>query len=373
MKIINTIIEQAKPPIKADGSGPKPPRNTGGSTTPKPAPETGSSVFNCIFKSKYNYAIEKPKNQNQIRGEFVEVYWFFNSDGVFFTKKIDNVNGPSIDKGVWKCEGTSNFIITLKNGKTFSSKVGEWVDGKSNTTSSVFGCVFKGDNTTKKTKSPRQVMATAGSGVIQKWFFFNNGDFVIKIKDIKEKTTDPRFIGKWECDGGDEFIIKTNDGFTYSSKTEEWVEKPNSGTSGSSNGTTIKLSDIKNGTKSVKIGTKGSVVTKIQDLLIGLGYNDVSNSGKSDGNFGPKTDGMVKKYQKDNDLKDDGIVGSKTITALLAGKSDATKVEPAVTTPQPDSIQGTDGVIIKEKEKLDILQESVKKLLRKSLLGFRKK
>jgi peptidoglycan hydrolase-like protein with peptidoglycan-binding domain len=135
----------------------------------------------------------------------------------------------------------------------------------------------------------------------------------------------------------------------------------------------IKLSDIKNGTKIVKIGSKGSVVTKIQELLIGLGYNDVSNSGKADAYFGPKTDAMVKKYQKDNGLKDDGIVGSKTIIALLGGKSDATKVEPAVTATQPDNIQGTDGVIIKEKEKLDILQESVKKLLRKSLLGFRKK
>jgi peptidoglycan hydrolase-like protein with peptidoglycan-binding domain len=135
----------------------------------------------------------------------------------------------------------------------------------------------------------------------------------------------------------------------------------------------IKLSDIKNGTKIVKIGSKGSVVTKIQELLIGLGYNDVSNSGKADAYFGPKTDAMVKKYQKDNGLKDDGIVGSKTIIALLGGKSDATKVEPVVTATQPDNIQGTDGVIIKEKEKLDILQESVKKLLRKSLLGFRKK
>jgi murein L,D-transpeptidase YcbB/YkuD len=135
----------------------------------------------------------------------------------------------------------------------------------------------------------------------------------------------------------------------------------------------IKLSDIKNGTKIVKIGAKGSVVTKIQELLIGLGYNDVSNSGKADAYFGPKTDAMVKKYQKDNGLKDDGIVGSKTIIALLGGKSDATKVEPVVTATQPDNIQGTDGVIIKEKEKLDILQESVKKLLRKSLLGFRKK
>lgn len=135
----------------------------------------------------------------------------------------------------------------------------------------------------------------------------------------------------------------------------------------------IKLNDIKNGTKSVKIGAKGSIVTKIQDLLIGLGYNDVSNSGKSDGKFGPKTDAMVKKYQKDNGLNDDGVVGAKTITALLTGKSDATKVEPVVNTTQPDQIQGTDGYIIKEKEKLDILQESVKKLLRKSLLGFRKK
>jgi hypothetical protein len=236
--------------------------------------------------------------------------------------------------------------------------------------SSVFGCLFSGDNRVKKTSDPKQVTIKLEN---QKWFFWGDGDFRVKEGNVKSPTTSNSFKGKWVCEGNNNFRINTDDGYSYSSKTKEWVKNSNSEASVGSNTISIKLSDIKNGTKSVKIGAKGSIVTKIQDLLIGLGYNDVSNSGKSDGNFGPKTDGMVKKYQKDNGLKDDGIVGSKTIIALLGGKSDATKVEPAVTATQPDNIQGTDGVIIKEKEKLDILQESVKKLLRKSLLDFRKK
>lgn len=244
-------------------------------------PLVGLSVFNCVLKSSYNGTIKKTKSSKQLKGDFNDIYWFLNSDGVFFTKQSNRVTGPAVDKGVWKCDGPSDFIITLNDGKTFSSKIGEW--------------------------------------------------------KVKSNTKNPP------------------------------ITSPENRTN------TIKLSDIKNGSKSVKIGAKGSVVTKIQDLLIGLGYNDVSNSGKSDGKFGPKTDAMVKKYQKDNGLNDDGVVGAKTITALLTGKSDATKVEPVVNTTQPDQIQGTDGYIIKEKEKLDILQESVKKLLRKSLLGFRKK
>lgn len=245
-------------------------------------PLVGSSVFGCLLKS--NYEIVKTKSPNQLRCERKDHSWFFNKDGVFFIKDTNRLSGASLAKGKWGCDGGKDFIITLNDGKTFSSKIGEW------------------------------------------------SNLINKKEDKKTTTKDTKKIIN-----------------------------------------TIKLSDIKNGNKIVKIGTKGSIVTKIQDLLIGLGYNDVSNSGKADAYFGPKTDAMVKKYQKDNGLKDDGIVGSKTITALLGGKSDATKVEPVVTTPQPDSIQGTDGVIIKEKEKLDILQESVKKLLRKSLLDFRKK
>jgi hypothetical protein len=217
-------------------------------------------------------------------------------------------------------------------------------------------------------KSQLHITRTNGT----KHVFFNTGTFIYLDGSTKIK-------GKWGCDGTNKYKITLTNGQKYSLKDDKWSSVPKTPPPTpeidrqQTRTNSIRLTDVKNGTKSVKIGAKGSIVTKIQDLLIGLGYNDVSNSGKSDGNFGPKTDGMVKKYQKDNDLKDDGIVGSKTITALLGGKSDATKVEPAVTATQPDSIQGTDGVIIKEKEKLDILQESVKKLLRKSLLGFRKK
>lgn len=61
---------------------------------------------------------------------------------------------------------------------------------------------------------------------------------------------------------------------------------------------------------------KDSVVL-LQDFLASAGYEIVV-----DGDFGPKTDRIVKQFQKDNDLVVDGVVGPKTWQVLILKAGD---------------------------------------------------
>jgi N-acetyl-anhydromuramyl-L-alanine amidase AmpD len=60
-------------------------------------------------------------------------------------------------------------------------------------------------------------------------------------------------------------------------------------------------------------GSKGGAVKTIQRLLIELGYNP----GAADGDFGPRTEGAVKEFQRRNSLGADGIVGQQTWNKIL--------------------------------------------------------
>lgn len=57
-------------------------------------------------------------------------------------------------------------------------------------------------------------------------------------------------------------------------------------------------------------------VKELQTILVALGY-DVGKTG-IDGNFGSKTQQAVRNFQKDKNLKVDGIVGKATWKALGA-------------------------------------------------------
>lgn len=61
-------------------------------------------------------------------------------------------------------------------------------------------------------------------------------------------------------------------------------------------------------------GSKGEWVTKLQTILVQHGY-DVGSAGV-DGAFGRGTEAAVKSFQRDHGLADDGIVGQKTWAAL---------------------------------------------------------
>ena len=75
-------------------------------------------------------------------------------------------------------------------------------------------------------------------------------------------------------------------------------------------------------TETLKMGSRGTAVSNLQQRLKGLGYS----IGKVDGIFGSQTQKAVKAFQKDNGLVADGIAGPKTIAKLNnpAKKSDST-------------------------------------------------
>lgn len=63
--------------------------------------------------------------------------------------------------------------------------------------------------------------------------------------------------------------------------------------------------------KLIKLGSEGEDVRYLQNLLKNLGYDIVV-----DGDFGPKTDKVVKEFQKSQGLDVDGIVGPNTLNSL---------------------------------------------------------
>lgn len=87
----------------------------------------------------------------------------------------------------------------------------------------------------------------------------------------------------------------------------------------------------------IRFGAVGEYVTELQNLLIKAGY-DVGPDG-ADGEFGPNTKDAVLKFQSDNSLEVDGVVGPYTWAALdqaASGKADDVKPsEPEPTEPAP--------------------------------------
>jgi len=63
----------------------------------------------------------------------------------------------------------------------------------------------------------------------------------------------------------------------------------------------------------IERGDKGARVTKLQQQLIQLGYLP---AGEDDGKFGRKTENAVRKFQKDQGIKVDGIAGTQTFVRL---------------------------------------------------------
>ena len=93
---------------------------------------------------------------------------------------------------------------------------------------------------------------------------------------------------------------------------EDAAPTPSYGDSSSSTPTDDKSST--NGKPTLKRGSKGEYVTLLQTKLQQKGY-DLGKYG-IDGDFGSATEKAVKEFQKDHDLKADGIVGAQTWDAL---------------------------------------------------------
>ena len=147
------------------------------------------------------------------------------------------------------------------------------------------------------------------------------------------------WTGKWECIGDSGYQIIASDGDKYTTESNKWtkIEQPSETPGGSPStggfqwkNTNLTIDELKSG-KTVSMGMRGPVIGEIQKLLIGKGYKDVSKSGEHDNMFGRLTKAQVEKFQSENkddkgeQLVKDGIVGPKTINALLKVPTPNTK------------------------------------------------
>ena len=82
----------------------------------------------------------------------------------------------------------------------------------------------------------------------------------------------------------------------------------------------------------IKLGSKGPDVKKAQQLLIVKGYS--CGAAGADGDFGAGTYNAVKKFQADNGLEADGIVGDNTWAALLKTEQPKPETKPEQTEPE---------------------------------------
>jgi flagellum-specific peptidoglycan hydrolase FlgJ len=87
----------------------------------------------------------------------------------------------------------------------------------------------------------------------------------------------------------------------------------------------------------LRVGSRGPEVSKLQDALRKAGFNP----GKTDGVFGPKTQAAVRSFQQAKGLTVDGIAGKQTLGALR----NADAFEPPTTPPTKPPATGPTGPI----------------------------
>jgi len=102
-------------------------------------------------------------------------------------------------------------------------------------------------------------------------------------------------------------------------------QKPSQPTSASTKGnganTVRSLKEIGSIPEASKEGDRGTKVKKLQQALQLLGYY----SGDIDGDYGGQTVAAVKRFQRNRNMKEDGVAGATTIRILFGGTNAASK------------------------------------------------
>ncbi|MBM7097915.1 peptidoglycan-binding protein [Bacillus sp. H-16] len=98
---------------------------------------------------------------------------------------------------------------------------------------------------------------------------------------------------------------------------------------------------VNSSTPTLQRGSRGAAVTDLQRQLTQKGYDTKG----VDGIFGPLTESAVKKFQKDNKITSNGVVGSQTWNALKNAKatapSNSTAPKKTTSTTAPATSQAT--------------------------------
>ena len=149
------------------------------------------------------------------------------------------------------------------------------------------------------------------------------GDKNASVKAVQERLKELGYY-KNTCDGNFGSVtvnavkaFQKKNGLTQDGKvTESTLKKLNSASAIAANGKAVATEEKKEETKvddgTLKKGSKGSEVKKVQQRLKELGYYKSS----CDGDYGSVTVTAVKAFQKKNGLNADGICGASTLKKL---------------------------------------------------------
>jgi hypothetical protein len=228
------------------------------------------------------------KEHNGIMHLYVEgtpsgINWIFRKDGTWGeVKKVDG-KWKSNGTGKWRCDGNSNFMVenTIIN-KIYSTadETPNWKDKpqveQPVTDNSDFSCVLKNKGNAAKVDSNGNYA----------WFWVDEPNKVIHIfykkdnKWVQSKDGTEQFVGRWNCDEDNHFLIVTDDE-SYSSRSDNWEEISRVGDS--------------NDSFPLKFGSKGPNVVKLQKFL-----NDKirTNPLTVNGIFDQKTADKLIEFQK---------------------------------------------------------------------------
>lgn len=132
--------------------------------------------------------------------------------------------------------------------------------------------------------------------------------------DITIKGVTPREIAelleKWGAGGIGLYDYGKGAGFVHvdvRDKKSRWIQT-------SKNGSAKTVTGFLGTHETLKKGSKGIEVTKLQATLDTRGYK----CGKADGKFGTNTEKAVKAFQRAHELYQDGIAGQKTLSKLYS-------------------------------------------------------
>jgi len=276
-------------------------------------------------------------------------------------QSVTDLYNKTIQLGIFS--STSKLEDFFKSLACDILKTSTYCGGGGSTTTpgtNVFGCVeavHKSKTGKAYTSDRSQLHITRSGGIVH--IFKNDYNFTYRMSTIRK-------TGTWACDGADNYKITLTNGQTWFSKDPKWSAVPPTPTP-TPNTTTITDTNLTGedlaAGKFVKVGMRGDIVTKIQELLIAKGFIHVSKNDKPDGIFGNRTKRMVMAFQAANGLEDDGAVGKDTWPKLNDGSSVSnSSTNQATSVKDPFEVPGSDS---------SIMQESRKKILRKYLQEFK--
>ena len=238
--------------------------------------------FNCIIKNFNSRGDKFGEYPNYVilylDGTYRGDLYYFGKDGLWSELTNDTGKPVVVASGTWECDGENDFkIINKTKNSLYSSKTNGVTPITPEQSQNSFSCIQKNKGNAAKVDSNGDYV----------WFWVDEPNKVAHIfykkdnKWVQSKDGTEQFMGRWNCDEDNHFLIVSNDGQSYSSRSDNWEKVTTVG----------NLND----SFPLKFGSQGPNVVKLQKFL-----NDKirTNPLTVNGIFDQKTADKLIEFQK---------------------------------------------------------------------------